>query len=75
MDFYLRPDYAAAMKNDFNYPTGNAAATAFLKPVVAQDKSVTMSDADIQKLIFTGALSASARSNMQQAFVAFKKGK
>ena len=73
MDFYLRPQYAAAMTNDFNYPTGNTAATAFLKPEVLQNKSVSMSDADIQKLIFTGALSVAARSNMHQTFVAFKK--
>ena len=63
------------MTNDFNYPTGNTAATAFLKPEVLQNKSISMSEADIQKLIFTGALSVAARSNMQQAFVAFKKGK
>ena len=75
MDFYLRPQYAAAMTNDFNYPTGNKAAADLLKPEVAQNKSVSMSEADIQKLIFTGALSVAARSNMQQAFVTINKGK
>lgn len=75
MDFYLRPENAAVMTNEFNYPTGNTVADALLKPEILSNKSVSMSEAEIQKLIFTGALSAEVRSNMHKAFVAFKRGK
>lgn len=75
IDFYLRPEYAAAMTNGFNYPTGNTAAAALLTPAVRNNGSINMTEEGIKRLIFTGALSVEARSNMQQAFVAFKKSK
>lgn len=75
MDFYLRPENAARMANEMNYPTANKAAMAQIKPEIANNKTIFV-DADyLAKMIAPSSFSNEAREAMANAYNSFKKGK
>ncbi|HNV61241.1 MAG TPA: hypothetical protein PKH72_16485, partial [Rhodoferax sp.] len=61
--------------NELFYPTGNSAANALLKPELIANKSLVMDAANINKLVFTGAISQEGRAAMLAKFNAFKQSK
>ena len=75
INFYLRPENAASVTNELFYPTGNSAANALLKPELIANKSLVMDAANINKLVFTGAISQEGRTAMLARFNAFKQSK
>lgn len=75
VDFYLRPENAAAMANDMGYPTGNKAGLAQVKPEIAGNKTIFV-DADyMAKMIPPSSFTNEAREAMSNAYNSFKKGK
>lgn len=75
IDFYLRAENAAAMANEMNYPTGNTAALAKIKPDVAANKTIFVDSAYMSKMIPPGSFSNAAREAMANVYTRFKKGK
>ena len=75
IDFYLRPENAAAMANEMNYPTGNTAAMAKVKPEVAAQKTIFVDSAYMGKMIPPGSFTNAAREAMADVYNQFKKGK
>ncbi|HEY8907807.1 MAG TPA: extracellular solute-binding protein, partial [Rhodoferax sp.] len=75
IDFYLRPENAARMANEMNYPTANKAALDKIKPEIANNKTIFV-DADyMAKLIPPSSFTNEAREAMATAYNSFKKGK
>ena len=75
IDFYLRPENAAAMANDMGYPTGNKAALDKVKPEIAGNKTIFVESAYFAKMIQPKGLTNEAREGMSNAYNSFKKGK
>ena len=75
IDFYLRPENAAAMANEMSYPTGNKAATAQIKPEIAGNKTIFVESDYFAKMIPPSSFTNEAREAMANAYNSFKKGK
>jgi len=75
MDFYLRPENAAAMANSMNYHTGNKAALDKIKPEIAGNKTIFVESAYFAKMIPPSSFSNEAREAMANAYNKFKQGK
>ena len=75
IDFYLRPENAAAMANEMNYPTGNKAATDKIKPEIAGNKTIFVESAYFAKMIPPSSFTNEAREALANAYNSFKKGK
>jgi len=75
IDFYLRPENAAAMANDMTYPTGNKAAMDKIKPEISGNKTIFVEPAYLEKMIPPGSFTNEAREAMANAYNGFKKGK
>jgi putrescine transport system substrate-binding protein len=77
IDFYLRPENAAArMANEMTYPTGNkAAAMDKIKPEIAGNKTIFVESAYFEKMIPPSSFTNEAREAMANAYNGFKKGK
>jgi putrescine transport system substrate-binding protein len=75
IDFYLRPENAALMSNEMNYPTGNTAAIAQIKPEIAGNKTIFVESDYFAKMIPPSSFTNEAREAMANAYNSFKKGK
>ncbi|MBL8336854.1 MAG: extracellular solute-binding protein [Rhodoferax sp.] len=75
IDFYLRPENAAAMANDMNYPTGNKAAIDKIKPEISGNKTIFVESAYFSKMVPPSSFSNEAREAMASAYTKFKQGK
>lgn len=75
IDFYLRPENAAAMANEMNYPTGNLAAMDKIKPEIASNKTIFVDPDYFAKMIPPSSFTNEARGAMANAYNSFKKGK
>ena len=75
INFYLRPENAAAMANEMTYPTGNKAAADKINPEIAGNKTIFVEDAYIAKMIPPSSFTNEAREAMANAYNSFKKGK
>ncbi len=75
IDFYLRPENAAAMANEMNYPTGNKAATDKINPEIAGNKTIFVESDYFAKMIPPSSFTNEAREAMANAYNSFKKGK
>jgi putrescine transport system substrate-binding protein len=75
IDFYLRPENAALMTNQMNYPTGNKAALDKIKPEISGNKTIFVDPAYFAKMIPPSSFTNEAREAMANAYNAFKKGK
>ncbi|MCX7255177.1 MAG: extracellular solute-binding protein, partial [Polaromonas sp.] len=74
IDFYLRPENAALVTNEMNYPTANKAAMAQIKPEIAGNKTIFVGDEYFSKMIPPSSFTNEAREAMTNAFNSFKKG-
>jgi len=75
IDFFLRPENAAAMANDMNYPTGNKAAMDKIKPEIAGNKTIFVESDYFGKMIPPSSFTNEAREAMANAYTKFKQGK
>lgn len=75
IDFYLRPENAARMANEMNYPTANKAAMSQIKPEIASNKTIFVEADYFAKMISPSSFSNEAREAMANAYNSFKKGK
>jgi putrescine transport system substrate-binding protein len=75
IDFYLRPENAAAMANDMGYPTGNKAGMDKVNPEIAGNKTIFVESDYFGKMIPPSSFTNEAREAMSNAYNSFKKGK
>jgi len=75
IDFYLRPENAARMANEMNYPTANKAAIDKIKPEIAGNKTIFVESDYFAKMIAPSSFTNEAREAMATAYNSFKKGK
>lgn len=75
IDFYLRPENAALMANEMNYPTANKAAMHLVNPEIAANKTIFVESDYLAKMIPPSSFSNEAREAMANAYNSFKKGK
>ncbi|MGV3725810.1 extracellular solute-binding protein [Hydrogenophaga sp.] len=75
INFYLRPENAAAMANEMTYPTGNKAATDKINPEIAGNKTIFVESDYFSKMIPPSSFTNEAREAMANAYNSFKKGK
>ena len=75
IDFYLRPENAAAMANDMGYPTGNKAGMDKVNPEIAGNKTIFVESDYMAKMIPPSSFTNEAREAMSNAYNSFKKGK
>ncbi|MGQ0710700.1 MAG: extracellular solute-binding protein [Rhodoferax sp.] len=76
IDFFMRPENAAAMANEMSYNSGNQAAKEQIKPEIASNASIFVAaDYMSTKMVPPSSFSNEAREAMANAYNAFKKGK
>ncbi len=75
IDFYLRPENAALMSNEMNYPTGNKAAMDKIKPEISGNKIIFLAPEYFAKLVPPSSFTNEAREALANAYNSFKKGK
>ena len=75
IDFFLRPENAAAMANEMSYPTGNKAAVDKINPEIAGNKTIFVESDYFAKMIPPSSFTNEAREAMANAYNSFKKGK
>jgi putrescine transport system substrate-binding protein len=75
IDFYLRPENAAMMTNEMNYPTANKAAVEKINPEISGNKTIFVEADYFSKMIAPSSFSNEAREAMATAYNTFKKGK
>ena len=73
IDFYLRPENAAAMANEMNYPTGNKAAIDKINPEIAGNKTIFVESDYFAKMIPPSSFTNEAREAMANAYNALQK--
>lgn len=75
IDFFLRPEVSATLTNELSYATANKAATEKVTPEIAQNKTVFVEAADMEKMVSPSSFSNEARESMSNIYTVFKKGK
>jgi putrescine transport system substrate-binding protein len=75
INFFLRPENAAAMANEMNYNSANLAAKDQIKPEIANNPSTFVSADYMTKMIQPSSWTNEAREAMATAYNSFKKGK
>jgi putrescine transport system substrate-binding protein len=74
IDYYLRPEVTASMTNKVFYANPNKASLKFVKPEVANDKTVFPTDEDMKRMDRPGELTNDSRRAMTRIFTSFKTG-
>ncbi len=74
IDFFLRPEISAALTNELSYPTANKASVKLVRPEVAGNPSVFLSEQALGTMVSPSSLSNSARASMTGVYTGFKKG-
>lgn len=75
INFFLRPENAAAMANEVGYPTGNKAAIGLVDPDIANNKTIFVEPDYMAKMISPGSFTNEAREAMASAYNTLKKGR
>ncbi|MFZ9734391.1 MAG: extracellular solute-binding protein [Burkholderiaceae bacterium] len=75
INFFLRPENAAAMANEVGYPTGNKAAMGLVDPDIANNKTIFVEANYMAKMIPPGSFTNEAREAMASAYNTLKKGR
>ena len=74
IDYILRAEVHASITNKVFYANPNKASRAFVKPEVANNPSVFLSDADMKLMAPPDSLSNDLRRLMTRTFTSFKTG-
>lgn len=75
IDYFLRPEVSATLTNEMTYATANKAALEKMKPEIAQNKTVFVDAANMEKMVSPSSFSNEARESMSNVYTLFKKGK
>jgi putrescine transport system substrate-binding protein len=74
IDYIMRPEVHASLTNKVFYANPNAAATKFVKPEVANNKTVFLSDEDKKKMVPPDAVNNDIRRLRTRLYTTFKTG-
>jgi putrescine transport system substrate-binding protein len=74
INYILRPEVDAGLTNKVFYANPNKASLKFVKPEVANDRTVFPNDEDMKKMSLPGALSNDSRRTMTRIYTTFKTG-
>ncbi len=74
MDYIMRPEVAASLTNKVFYANPNAEATKFVKPELAGNKTVFLSDEDKKKMAPPEAVNNDIRRLRTRLYTGFKTG-
>jgi putrescine transport system substrate-binding protein len=74
IDYILRPEVHASITNKVFYANPNLASRAFVKPQVANNPTVFLSEADMKRMAAPDSLSNDLRRLMTRTFTSFKTG-
>ena len=75
IDWYLRGENSASMANEMNYPTANTAGMDAIKPEIRDNKTIFLTQEDLDRLIPPGGYSNEISSTLNDTYNAFKRGK
>ncbi len=75
INFFLRPENGAAMANEMNYPTGNAAALPLIDPEIKGNNTIFLNDEDMARLVPSGDFPLEVAGVLNEVFNAFKRGR
>jgi putrescine transport system substrate-binding protein len=74
INYLLRPEVHAALTNKVFYANPNKESRKFVKPEVASNPTVFLSDADMKKMVAPDALNNDLRRLMTRTYTGFKTG-
>ncbi len=74
MNYIMRPEVHASLTNKVFYANPNKESRKFVKPEVANNPTVFLSDADLAKMQAPEALSNDTRRTMTRLYTGFKTG-
>ncbi len=74
INYILRPEVAASLTNKVFYANPNKDSKKFVKPEVANNPTVFLSDAEMKKMIPPGPLNNDTRRTMTRLYTSFKTG-
>lgn len=74
INYILRPEVHASLTNKVFYANPNKDSKKFIKPEVANDPTVFVSDADMKKMAQPEAVTNDIRRTMTRIYTAFKTG-
>ena len=74
INYILRPEVHASLTNKVFYANPNAASRPFIKPEVANNPTVFLSEADMKMMATPDALANDLRRLMTRTYTAFKTG-
>lgn len=74
IDYFLRPEVSASLTNELSYATANKASIAKVKPEIAENKTVFVDAANMEKMVSPSSFSNEARESMSNVYTLFKKG-
>ncbi len=75
INFYLRAENAARMANEMNYPTGNKAALALIRPEIKNNTTIFLGEQDTARLIPAGGFALEVSGVLNDTYNAFKRGR
>ncbi|WP_263770698.1 extracellular solute-binding protein [Propionivibrio soli] len=74
IDYFLRPEVSASLTNELSYATANKASIAKVKPEIAENRTVFVDAANMEKMVSPSSFSNEARESMSNVYTLFKKG-
>jgi putrescine transport system substrate-binding protein len=74
INYILRPEVDASLTNKVFYANPNKAGMKFVKPEVANDRTVFPNEEDMKKMNLPAALSNDSRRTMTRIYTTFKTG-
>ncbi|MET3134274.1 putrescine transport system substrate-binding protein [Oxalobacteraceae bacterium GrIS 1.11] len=74
MNYIMRPEVHASLTNKVFYANPNAAALKFVKPELAENKTIYLSDEDKKRMIVPEPTNADIRRTMTRVYTKFKTG-
>ncbi|MEX8517074.1 MAG: polyamine ABC transporter substrate-binding protein [Leptothrix sp. (in: b-proteobacteria)] len=74
MNYIMRPEVHASLTNKVFYANPNKESRKFVKPEVANNPSVFLSEADMKKMVAPAALNNDLRRLMTRTYTGFKTG-
>jgi putrescine transport system substrate-binding protein len=74
INYYLRPEVSASMTNKVLYANPNKESLKFVKPEVANDKTVFLTPEDMKRMELPGELNNDARRAITRMYTTFKTG-
>lgn len=74
INYILRPEVHASLTNKVFYANPNKESKKFVKPEVAANPSVFLSDADMKKMAAPDAINNDVRRQMTRIYTSFKTG-